>query len=254
MTRKRIISKLKIEALRASKEGGYGMQAFTEISTELQGFLETVHHIRKIEKGTYLFQEGTKANELYMIVSGKIQLSKMIPDGRELTLRMASEGALIGELSLFCSAQSHMQNAKIVESGEVAVIYKNDLEKQLSKNQAIALEFMKWMSQEHRKTQTKFRDLVLHGKKGALYSTLIRLSNSYGVKDGDGIVIHTPLTNQELANFCGTSREVVNRLLSELRKSDIISIDKGIITIHDLDYIKTEIDCENCPIEICNIE
>lgn len=230
------------------------MQAFTEFSTELQAFLDTVHHIRKIEKGTFLFQEGTKANELFIIISGKIQLSKTVPDGRELTLRMASNGDLIGELSLFCSAQGHMQNAKIVESGEVAVIFKSDLEKKLGENHTIALEFMKWMSQEHRKTQTRFRDLVLHGKKGALYSTLIRLSNSYGKIAENGIVIDTPLTNQELANFCGTSREVVNRLLSELRKGDIISIDKGIITIHDLDYLKTEIDCENCPIEICNIE
>ncbi|MEQ2525707.1 Crp/Fnr family transcriptional regulator [Bacillaceae bacterium CLA-AA-H227] len=230
------------------------MQAYTEISTELQSFIEAVHHNRKIEKGMFLYQEGTKANELFLILSGKIQLSKMIPDGRELTLRMASEGDLIGELSLFCSAQNHMQNAKVMESGEVAVIFKSELEKKLSENHEIALEFMKWLSQEHRKTQTKFRDLILHGKKGALYSTLIRLSNSYGLDTEDGIVINTSLTNQELANFCGTSREVVNRLLSELRKSNIISIDKGIITIHDLEYIKIEIDCENCPIEICSIE
>ncbi|RTR31515.1 Crp/Fnr family transcriptional regulator [Robertmurraya yapensis] len=230
------------------------MQAYTEISTELQSFIEAVHHNRKIEKGMFLYQEGTKANELFLILSGKIQLSKMIPDGRELTLRMASEGDLIGELSLFCSAQNHMQNAKVMESGEVAVIFKSELEKKLSENHEIALEFMKWLSQEHRKTQTKFRDLILHGKKGALYSTLIRLSNSYGLDTKDGIVINTSLTNQELANFCGTSREVVNRLLSELRKSNIISIDKGIITIHDLEYIKIEIDCENCPIEICSIE
>lgn len=230
------------------------MQAFTEISTELQSLLESVHHIKKTQKGSFLFQEGTNANELYMIISGKIQMSKMIADGRELTLRMASEGDLIGELSLFSCAENHMQNAKVIESGEVAVIYKNELESRLIHEPEIALEYMKWISKEHRKTQTKFRDLVLHGKKGALYSTLIRLSNSYGKKTEAGIIINTPLTNQELANFCGTSREVVNRLLSELRKGDIISIDKGIITIHDLEFIKTEIDCENCPVDICNIE
>lgn len=230
------------------------MQAFTEISTELQSLLQTVHHIRKMNKGTFLFQEGTNANELFIVISGKIQLSKMIPDGRELTLRMASEGDLIGELTLFCHSQNHMLNAKVIEDGEVAVLFKDELEKELGENHTVALEFMKWMSKEHRKTQTKFRDLVLHGKKGALYSTLIRLSNSYGVESDSGIVINNPLTNQELANFCGTSREVVNRLLSELRKNEIISIDKGIITIHDLDYIKIEIDCENCPIEICNIK
>lgn len=229
------------------------MRAFTQISTDLEEILDNFHQTRRIEKGTFLFQEGTQANELYIVVSGKIQLSKIIPDGRELTIRMASEGDLIGELALFSESQPHALNAKVVESGEVVVIYKKELEQILGENQTAALEFMKWMVIQHRKSQTKFRDLVLHGKKGALYSTLIRLANSYGVEK-DGIVIDTPLTNQELANFCGTSREVVNRLLSELRKLDVISIDKGIITIHDMPYLRIENDCENCPIDICNIE
>ncbi|WP_162882473.1 helix-turn-helix domain-containing protein, partial [Serratia marcescens] len=69
-----------------------------------------------------------------------------------------------------------------------------------------------------------------------------------------GIVIKTPLTNQELANFCGTSREVVNRMLGDLRKNNVISIEKGIITIHRLAFLKAEIDCENCPLDTCNIE
>nr|WP_281350645.1 Crp/Fnr family transcriptional regulator [Bacillus aquiflavi] len=216
--------------------------------------IQTVHHIRKIEKGQYLFQEGSTANELYIVQKGKVQVSKIVPDGRELTLRMCSEGDLIGELSIFCRAPKYMLNAKVIEDGEVAVILRDQLEEKLIGSNAVALEFMKWLSIQYRKTQTKFRDLVLHGKKGALYSTLIRMSNSYGIKKTNGILINIPLTNQELANFCGTSREVVNRMLSELRKNKIISIHKGIITIHDIDYLKLEIDCENCPIEICNIE
>ncbi|UII56988.1 Crp/Fnr family transcriptional regulator [Cytobacillus spongiae] len=230
------------------------MQSFTEISSELKELIQTVHHTRKVEKGTFLFQEGMSANELYLVNSGIIYISKIIPDGRELTLRMCKAGDLIGELSLFCPTPKFMLNAKVVENGEVSVILKNELEEKLEQNSTLALEFMRWLSLQHRKTQTKFRDLVLHGKKGALYSTLIRLSNSFGKETEEGMVIHLPLTNQELANFCGTSREVVNRLLSELRKNDIVSIDKGIITIHDLEHLKQEIDCENCPIEICNIE
>ena len=224
-----------------------------EFPTELKELLLTVHHIQKIEKGVYLFQEGSSATELFFIQSGKVQVSKVIPDGRELTLRMCSEGDLVGELSLFTQSPKHTLNGKVVESGEVAVIYLNHLEEKLAKNHELALEFIKWLSLEHRKTQTKFRDLILHGKKGALFSTLIRLANSYGIKKKDRIVINANLTNQELANFCGTSREVVNRLLSDLRKKNIIAIDKGIISIFDLDYLKTENGCENCPIDICNI-
>lgn len=229
------------------------MQPVKEIPVKLAQLFDTVHHIKKIEKGTFLFQEGSTANELYLVQSGVIQLSKIIPDGRELTLRMCSTGDFISELDLFSPAPKYLLSARVAESGEVAVIMKDELEKEMANRTELSLEYMKWMSQHYRISQTKFRDLVLHGKKGALYSTLIRISNSYGFKTNEGIVIEMPLTNQELANFCGTSREVVNRLLSDLRKADVISIDKGLITIHDLEYLKIEIECEDCPIEICKI-
>ena len=230
------------------------MQIQTEISPELNNLLAEIHHLKKIEKGSFLFQEGLNADELFVIQSGKVQVGKIIPDGRELALRLCSAGDLIGELSLFCPSPKYMLHAKVIESGEVAVIYKDQLEFRLQQNHALAFELMKWLTLQYRKSQTKFRDLILHGKKGALYSTLIRLSNSYGEHVEDGILIDIQLTNQDLANYCGTSREVVNRMLSELRKKKVISNNKGMITIHDLAYLKVEIDCENCPIDICNIK
>lgn len=109
---------------------------------------------------------------------------------------------------------------------------------------------MKWMSDHFRKTQTKFRDLVLLGKKGALYSTLIRMTNSYGVEKENGTLIDLRLTNQELANFCATTRESVNRMLHDLRVKDIISVQKGYITIHDLGYIKKQYSARNVQLNI----
>ncbi|MDS8854853.1 hypothetical protein RLM10_00415, partial [Streptococcus pneumoniae] len=73
-----------------------------------------------------------------------------------------------------------------------------ELEQSLEKDPSLAMAFMKWMGIDQQKTQTRFRDLMLHGKKGALYSTLIRLGNSYGVEAEGGLLIDVVLTNQEL--------------------------------------------------------
>lgn len=236
------------------QKGGYPMQPVQEVSVELSHMLEQyVHHESKIEKGSFLYQEGETDTEMYLIRSGKIKISKLTPDGSELTLRLCSTNDLLGELSLGCPSSKHKLNAKVLEDGKVGVIYKSDLENHLFSDNKLAIEFMKWLSTQNEITQSKLRDLILNGKKGALYSTLIRLTNTYGVITNSGIVIEHPLTNQEIANFCGTSREVINRLLSELRKLEAISVDKGIITIHDLKYLKTEINCENCPSYICTI-
>ncbi|MFG6118127.1 Crp/Fnr family transcriptional regulator [Thalassobacillus sp. B23F22_16] len=224
------------------------------ISNDLKELLSSVDHIQKMKKNRFLFQEGEDADQMYIIQSGRIQISKMSPDGRELSLRICQKGDIIGELTLFTDDATYLLNAKVMEDAEVAVIKKENLEKELLTNTELAFEFMKWMSEHFRKTQTKFRDLVLHGKKGALYSTIIRLTNSYGIKRADDIFIDIVLTNQELANFCGTSRESVNRLLSDLKKKEVLAMENNNIVVKDLQYLKDEINCENCPIVLCSID
>jgi len=224
------------------------------ISVELEELLKSADHFTPITKGTFLFQEGMPAKELYIIRSGRVKISKLSSDGRELSLRICTQDEIVGELTLFSEDPKYLFNAVVLECGEVAVINKDELERKLFENSKLAFEFMKWMSDHFRKTQTKFRDLVLLGKKGALYSTLIRMTNSYGKQIENGILIDLPLTNQELANFCATTRESTNRMLNALRKKGIISITKGKITIHDLNYIKREINCEGCPAKFCSIE
>ena len=224
------------------------------LSNRMQAILDNKQQIKHMEKGRYLFHESTPASDLYYIINGKVEVSKVVPDGRELTIRISSENDLVGETVLFSQNPKYMMNAKMMEDGTVAVISKEALEEKIASDSHLAVEMMTWLSAQNRKNQAKFRDMLLHGKKGAFYSTLIRLSNSYGTEAEDGKVINLPFTNQELANFCGTSREVVNRMLAQLRKNNVISIKKGRITILDFDYLKQEIDCENCPIEICTVD
>ncbi|MBS4178696.1 Crp/Fnr family transcriptional regulator [Lederbergia citrea] len=237
------------------KKGGILVnEKIDDYSADLKGLLSIAHSEIELKKDTYLFQEGDKADDIYFIHSGKVRIGKLTPDGRELTFRICSEEDFIGEITLFCAPSTYTVHAKVLEDGVCAKIKKEDLEENLLLNPGLNIEFMKRMGIHHHKSQSKFRDLLLHGKKGALYSTLIRMTNSFGVNKEDGILIDLSLTNQELANFCGMSREVVNRMLGALKKDGIISVSDGKILIHDLQFLKKEIHCENCPIEICNID
>lgn len=223
-------------------------------SLEIKELLKFADRKFKSEKGTYLFQEGMAAEELYIILSGKVQISKITADGRELSLRICGANDICGELTIFTNDPKYLLSARVIEEGSVIAIRKDVIETEIFQDSKLAFEFMKWMSDHFRKTQTKFRDLVLNGKRGALFSTLIRMTNSYGIHKENEILIDLPLTNQELANFCGTSRESTNRILSDLKKDHIITIKKGKISILDLQYLKDEIGCENCPAVYCSIE
>lgn len=224
------------------------------LASELAELRMIRHSIREYKKGTYLFQEGDAIKGVYILQSGKVQIGKVTPNGRELTLRICGPDQLVGEVTVFSTRSIYMLDAKALEDVHCMKIAIEDLEEALLENGKLAASFMRWMGIDQQKTQTKFRDLMLHGKKGALYSTLIRLSNSYGIPKDDGVLVDMVLTNQELANFCGMTREVVNRMLNDLKKKQRVSLIDGKILIHDIKFLKDEINCENCPISFCKID
>lgn len=223
-------------------------------SVEIKELLRIADRKFTVRKGEYLFREGTKAEELYVISSGKIQITKTTAEGRRLCLRISGKNEICGELTLFTDDPRYFYSAEVIEEADVYAIHNERLETALFHDKSLAFEFIKWMSDHVRKTQTKFRDLVLIGRKGALYSTLIRMTNSYGVRQKDGILIDLSLTDQQLADFCGISRESTNRILNDLKRKHVISNIKKKIVVHDLQYLKDAIGCEECPVVYCSIE
>jgi len=211
--------------------------------------------IVRFEREHHIFQEGERADDIFFIKHGAVQINQQTESGKELTLRICRNGVIIGENAMFCHIQYHSTTAKATEPSELIVLSKSKLEVLLTGQPSLLIDYLKWMQVENIKNQTRMRDLVLHGKKGALFSTLIRLANTYGEKREDhSIFINFSLTNTEIANFCATSREMINRMLNDLKNHHILSFEKGFITIHNLDFLKKEIECADCPLAICRID
>lgn len=209
----------------------------------------------KVEKDSKIFLEGKRAEEIFYIESGAIQISQETESGKELTMRICGPASIIGESSLFCHLTYNSTTAKVLVPSTLLVLSRRSLEQLLIEQPMMMVEYLKWLQIENFKHQSRLRDLVVNGKKGALFSTLIRLTNTYGKPLDDGaIVIDFPFTNFEIANLCGTSREMINRMLNDLKKHHILSFDKGYITIHDIKFLKDEITCENCPLQVCRID
>ncbi|QHA35862.1 cyclic nucleotide-binding domain-containing protein [Rossellomorea marisflavi] len=207
----------------------------------------------EISKGSYLFLEGKAPGHLFFIREGHIKVTRSTPGGRELALRIVGAGDVVGEIDLFCGDSSCSVSARAMDRCFLLSLPITDFEAALLDDRVRNREWMMWSQLQQRKDQSRFRDLLLHGKKGALYSTLIRLSNTYGDRREDGILIGISLTNQDLADFCGASREVVNRMLHDLKDNGVITMNKGFITIHKLDRLKETIDCDQCPQCVCQI-
>lgn len=225
------------------------------IQQQIQHIFYTEGRLLALQKGTCIPLDDELANHIAYIHKGHVQLTQQTLGGKELTVRICSEAGLIGDITLFAQTSTSPFSATALTTVELYVLPKTVMELRMQQQPDAMIEYMQWLQLENLKHQSLLRDLLLHGKKGALFSTLIRLANTYGQPQPCGsIFIDLALTNTELANLCGTSREMINRMLNDLKKHHIISFDKGYITVHELEQLKHAIDCENCPIAVCRID
>lgn len=206
----------------------------------------------KVKSGQQLFSEGEPADKLYFIKSGRVKITKSTDEGKVFILHMYASGDMFGQIDAFQESYYNF-NAEALEDCKVGVIQQKDLEILLWQHGDLAVEFMKWMGVVQRMTETKFRDLMLFGKPGALCSTLIRLSNTYGEQVPEGILITKKLTHTDLADIIGATRESVNRMLHDLKEQKAVSVMNGLILINDLQYLKDICHCDSCPAHICRI-
>lgn len=210
---------------------------------------------RSAQAGTRLFWEGETAGKLYYIMSGQVKTKKTTEEGKDLVLSVLGPGDLFGEFGAYGDT-THSYCAEVFEDAEIGIVQERDLEALLRQDGEFAVQFMKWIGLMNRIVQSKFRDLLLYGKPGALASTLIRMSNTYGAPDKDGIRLDLRMTNSDMAELIGTTRESVNRMLSALKDEGTIAISDSRIVIRRLDDLRRICNCPSypaCPREICRL-
>ncbi|GAB7387842.1 fumarate/nitrate reduction transcriptional regulator Fnr [Bacillaceae bacterium] len=237
---------------RSSGESTVFQPNTTSFSPEILRKLKDIMYEQTVAAGSFLFWEGDPAEKLYFIKRGSVKVTKSTDHGRDFVFYIFQRGDLFGEFS-GAGKTRHSFNAEAIEDAVVGVIQNRDLEILLWQHGEVAIEFMKWMDLLQRTTQAKFRDLMLYGKPGALCSTLIRLCNTCGRPTQEGILITKKLTNSELADMIGATRECVNRLLGDLKSKRVIAYEKGLIVIKNIEYLKEICHCEGCPAEVCRI-
>lgn len=228
---------------------GYNTQSFaSENFTKLKG----VMYERHVPRGEKIYWEGEECQHIYFLKQGAVKLTKSSDEGKDLVLYYFQSGDLFGDLK----DDVHITNsytAEAISDCTLGVIQQKDLETLLWQNGDLAIDFMKWLGYMQRFLQTKLRDLLFFGKNGALASTLIRMSNTYGVSEGNKVRFTNRLTNSELGDLIGSTRETVNRMLNQLKREEIIDYEGGVITIRDIDRLKAICHCEGCPSSICRL-
>ncbi len=209
--------------------------------------------IQKLPVGSYLFQEKEEVENIYLLLNGTISIGRVHVKGKEFILKILSGEEVIIEYELFKQHPTYHFFAKTLSNCDVLIIKRTQFEEYVLNEPSLLASLSNYLCTRYIKSQIKCQDLIMNGKKGGLYSILIRLCNSYGIVTENGILIDLPITHQELANLTFGTREVIQRMLKELREIDVISYDHQRFTVKNLAYLKREVDCQNCSKQICGL-
>lgn len=226
---------------------------FLQLNKEDQQYLLYSGDRKTIKCGTLIYQEGDQLDDLYLILSGSVRMLKNAHEDQTFILHLKPKFHILGEEILFQSPRA-MMTVEALEDCVLVKLPKKQMEEAFMHNPRLRMHFMKLAAFNNQRTQAKFTDLLMYEKTGALYSVLIRLANSYGIiHDQRDIHIDLRLTHQEIAHIIGTSRETVNRMFTELKKQQVISMDRQSLIIHNINALKKELHCEKCSVAVCTM-
>lgn len=193
---------------------------------------------RFYNKGRIVFIEGEKGEAVYLLRSGRIKITTQADDGREQILHFVHPGEVFGEVVLY-DGGTYPATAETIEDSRIGMIRNSDMDRLTLSNPEIALAMLRILSKRLRNAQRQINELALYDTSRRMVSMLMFLAAEQGIHSNRGTIIDMTLTNQDLASMIGTSRETANRILSELRKQNVIILENKQIVIADMRKLKS---------------
>lgn len=194
-------------------------------------------HVRRFRRGQALFTEGDRAERVFLIERGWVMISCMSPEGREIVLGLRGSGDIIGELS---TLDGEARSATALAVADVdAVVASGTVLTQALDEPAAARELINVLATRLRDADRKRLQFATLDTLGRVAERLLELSERFGQPSGEGIAVEMPFSQEQLASWCGASREAAVKALSALRSLKCISTGRQSLVIHDLPALRS---------------
>jgi CRP-like cAMP-binding protein len=187
----------------------------------------------KLSRGQTLFKEGDAGDRLFVVVNGKLKLGTTSNDGRENLLSILGPGDMFGELSLFDPGPRTATATAVVDS-KLLALANDQVIGWVKEHPQVSLQLLGRLAQRLRKANDVLSDLVFADVPGRVAKAIIELGERFGTKKDDGLYVNHELTQEELAQLVGASRETVNKALADFATRGWIKLEPRAVIV--LDY------------------
>ena len=202
-------------------------------------WLKAIDSSRKMlhfKKGALLFQEGDPVAGMYFIYSGLVKVHKQWGKEKELIVRFAKQGAIVGHRGLG-SDIIYPVSATALSATDICFVDLDFFTATLKVNPGYLLELMMFFAAELKESEKRMRNLAHMNSKGRIVQALLTLQKKFG-KDDDGF-IDIDISRQDLASYSGTTYETLFKMLNELEEERSILLNGKKVQILNENHLIT---------------
>ncbi|WP_194192679.1 Crp/Fnr family transcriptional regulator [Clostridium chrysemydis] len=197
-------------------------------------------------------KQETNYGDLKILLNGVIKVSCILIDGNELILGIYKAPVIFIPKLTYNNSFVSLFNVVALSKCELGIIKEHTFVDMLKESPNLSINFIEYSDLVSQMIFMQMRSALVNNKKKALMSILLRLYNIYGLEDSNKQIINFKISNVLLSKFINTSTETISRLLSELKKENLISINSGFFEIIDIAYLKSELGCCFCNNTLCH--
>jgi len=194
--------------------------------------LATALEYLDVARGQTLFTEGEPGDSLYIVVAGKIKIGRRAADGRENMLAVMGPSDLVGELSIFDPGPRTASAVALTDS-RVARLQQGALRPWIAGRPEIAEQLLRVLARRLRRTNDALADLIFTDVPGRVAKSLLQMAARFGSREGSALRVTHDLTQEELAQLVGASRETVNKALADFASRGWIRLEGKTVVIID---------------------
>ncbi|NUT94094.1 MAG: Crp/Fnr family transcriptional regulator, partial [Saccharothrix sp.] len=181
-----------------------------------------------------IFREGDPGDRLYLIASGKVKLSRRSPRGREHMLDLLGPSDMFGELSIFDHGP-RTSTATTVTEVQAMSIDRPAQRQWITKGPEVAEHLCRVLARRLRRTNAALTEVITNDVPGRVAKTVLQLTRRFGDQHGGLLRVTHDLTQEELAQLVGASRETVNKTLADFVRRGWVRLEGRSILLLDLE-------------------
>ncbi|MFC1561818.1 Crp/Fnr family transcriptional regulator [candidate division KSB1 bacterium] len=211
---------------------------FSQAGNAVEEYIFNVGKIYNIKRDEVIFLEAEPSGHIYIILKGKVKISRLSREGKEVVIAILGEGNFFGEMGILDGFE-RSAIATAEENSSVLAVRDDAFISLLERFPSVSIAVLKEIAHRIRNSDSQIKGLSLLNSRGKVASAILRWAQDHGIREGETVVIEDVPTQKEMASYVGLTRETFNRVQKCLEREGFINlIPGGTIVINRFDEFK----------------